>query len=132
MTASWFNGIGAFNEEELEAFLKDYKSMGKHDWQTEIDLGREVSPNIQNLVNQVTQEMGRLQDRLALTLVELNKTRSEHAGNCSIYVSLSNESPNSGICTCSYGLHVMKTTGKDYELYSSEIRERLIFVGEGI
>lgn len=49
-----------------------------------------------------------------------------HSGDCTIYASLINENPESGICTCGYGLQQMRETGNHSELYSKELREKLI------
>ncbi len=122
-----FHGQGAFNEEELKEFLELYERYGKHNWVDEINLGDEVNPRIQGIVNELGKNMGRLTDRLALTIVELSKKKSQHSGDCTIYHSLANGAPESGICTCGYGLQVMRDTGDNKELYLKEL-----LIGAGI
>jgi hypothetical protein len=50
--------------------------------------------------------------------------KMRHDGDCSIYVSLDNQRPEAGICTCGYGHQL--TWQADYsEMYSKELEERL-------
>jgi len=47
---------------------------------------------------------------------------AQHSGDCTIYSSLINNRFEDGICTCGYGLQVMRDTGGDKrELYSKEL-----------
>ena len=47
-----------------------------------------------------------------------------HAGDCTIYASLINNTPESGICTCGYGWRKVRQ-GKWGEMYSKEMRAKL-------
>jgi len=130
---TWFNGTGAFSEEELKEFIENYGQFGNNNWNTEIDLGDSVDKSVQRLVNDLTKRMGGLQDRLALTIIGLNKRKpKQHSGDCTIYTSLINDTPEAGVCTCGYGLNLMRETGDYEELYSKELKEKLLCVGGGI
>ncbi|MFA4953419.1 MAG: hypothetical protein WC584_04300 [Candidatus Pacearchaeota archaeon] len=53
-------------------------------------------------------------------------TRTEHYGDCTIYQSLTNIRPESGICTCGYGLDYLRETGGDtLHLYSEELKQKM-------
>jgi hypothetical protein len=133
MTKNWLTGTEEFSQEELEQFLKEYEQYGKHEWNSELILGDSVDPELERMANQFCSDMGRLQDRLALTLIALHKkTKPEkHSGDCSIYSSLINGNPEDGICTCGYGRQVMTDTGDQRELYSDELIEKIACVGGG-
>ena len=132
MTTNWFHGTGAFSPDELAEFIGDYQRYGGANWVSKIDLGDDVPERTSRLVNGLTQDMGRLTDRLALTIVDLSKRRFEkHSGDCSIYSSLINNTPEAGVCTCGYGLQVMRKTGNHRDLYSTELIEKLMCVGGG-
>lgn len=47
-----------------------------------------------------------------------------HDGDCSIYVSLDNNIPEAGICTCGYG-HELVWHGDYSQIYSKELIEKL-------
>jgi hypothetical protein len=127
MNTTWFSGRGAFSEKELQQFLQDYKKYGHHTWDTQISLGGEIPSSMERIVNELTRNMGRLQDRLALTIIGLaNKKLSQHSGDCTVYASLHNGTPEAGVCTCGYGLQVMRETGDNREIYSEELIKRLI------
>lgn len=46
-----------------------------------------------------------------------------HAGDCSIYMSLINDRPEAGICTCGYGWELRKT-GDWSQVFSKERQEK--------
>ncbi len=48
-----------------------------------------------------------------------------HCGDCTIYGSMENERPYAGICTCGYGLSMMRQTGKDNELFALWVKETM-------
>lgn len=48
-----------------------------------------------------------------------------HDGDCTIYASLINHSPECGICTCGYGWQRVRE-GDWSEMYSGDLEERLI------
>jgi len=48
---------------------------------------------------------------------------TKHAGDCTIYASLDNVSPECGICTCGYGLSRLRECDMS-EMYSDEVREK--------
>jgi hypothetical protein len=121
-----FNNQGGLSQEELKEFVNLYESYGEHNWVTEIHLGDGANAKIQTLVNKLTQNMGRLSDRLALTIIELSKRKSQHTEGCAIYAGLVHRIPEAGICTCGYGLQVMKETGNKNELYSRELKGNLV------
>lgn len=50
--------------------------------------------------------------------------KKKHDGDCTVYACLHNNMPKSGICTCGYGLQLLRK-GDDSELYSSELKEKL-------
>jgi hypothetical protein len=120
--ADLFDKKGAFDKKELKEFIELYQQYGKYDWDTKIDLGDDVSLRIQNLVNDMSNRMAGLTDRLALTILELSKKPKQHSGDCTIYASLINNRPEDGICICGYGLHAMRETGNNSELYSEELK----------
>ncbi|MBS3077328.1 hypothetical protein J4233_03580 [Candidatus Pacearchaeota archaeon] len=54
----------------------------------------------------------------------MKKTR--HDGDCSIYAAIRNNIPETGICTCGYGLQYLRqTSGDNSEMYSKELNEKL-------
>jgi hypothetical protein len=56
----------------------------------------------------------------------MNKQKSRHDGDCTIYMSLCNEGrPEAGICTCGYGQHRWKDSGDMSEMYSKELKRKL-------
>ncbi len=116
-----FHGSGAFSREELAEVLKTYHLGGKHNFVTTIHLG-DVGPKLQGLVNEHSQMLGNLIDRLILTLDA--QGLEGHAGDCSVYSSLSNGNPEDGVCTCGYGLQQMRN-GNNSEMYSKELGDRL-------
>lgn len=60
----------------------------------------------------------------------VEKTRDD--GDCSIYSSLVNGRPEDGICTCGYGrLALMYEGGNDKEMYSDELREKILRMAGG-
>lgn len=123
-----FDSQEAFSPEELGEFLDDYQQNRRHMWVTEIILGEGINTRIQKLVNESSQRMGVLTDRLALTIIELTKrvtNVTDHSKDCTIYISLNNEILELCICTCGYGLLVMREAGNNSELYSRELRDRL-------
>ena len=51
--------------------------------------------------------------------------KTQHDGDCTVYSSLINETPESGICTCGYGWQQLrKGYGYDH-LYSGELQKKL-------
>jgi len=129
MTTNWFSGEGVFSEEELKAFIEDYQKNEHYNYQYTIHLGKGVDARIQQIVNEHGKTMGRLIDRLALTIIGLaNRKLSQHSGDCSVYASLHNGRPEDGVCTCGYGLQVMRETGDNKELCSEELKGKLIEV----
>ena len=128
MALDLFHGKGAFSEEELLEFIRIYEQLGKHNWHTDIHLGGGTSSEIEKIINQLSQNMGNLSDRLALTIVNLAKKKTQHSGDCNIYASLVNARPEDGICTYGYGMQVMRETGDNRELYSQELKDKLMGV----
>lgn len=57
--------------------------------------------------------------------------RTTHDSDCSIYESLDNGNPESGICICGYGLQKSRQ-GDDSEKYSAELRSEWIDGLEGL
>ena len=52
-------------------------------------------------------------------------TETKHAGDCTIYMMLSNHGrPEAGICTCGYGLSLVRK-GNWAQMYSAELRALL-------
>lgn len=49
--------------------------------------------------------------------------KDNHAGDCTIYASLINNTPESGICTCGYGWRRVRE-GDWSEMYSKELQEK--------
>ncbi len=124
------NGKGAFNEEELKEFLKSYKQFGRHKFHTEIDLGD--NKEVEGIVNSISESFGNALERLSSTIFKMSEGRlgkkklTEHSGDCSIYSGLVNGTPESGICTCGYGLQVMRDSGNPNKLYSNELKGRMV------
>ena len=56
--------------------------------------------------------------------VNANESATDHAGDCTIYASLSNSRPIDGICTCGYGWRRVRV-GDWSEMYSKERLEML-------
>lgn len=50
--------------------------------------------------------------------------KTQHDGDCTIYASLSNSSPEVGICTCGYGLQLIRR-GDWSQIYSQELIKKL-------
>ena len=116
----------ALSPEELTEFLKDYKQHGRNGFKAEIDLGDNVDSGIRDIVNKLSQNVDGLVNRLVLTIIELKERKLlNHSGDCTRYASLITQTPESGICTCGYGLQQMRETGNNSELYSGELRDRL-------
>ena len=55
--------------------------------------------------------------------------QDKHEGDCTIYSSLGNQRPVDGVCTCGYGLQLVRE-GNWSEMYSKELKE-FIFEKEG-
>lgn len=51
-------------------------------------------------------------------------SRIQHDGDCTIYSSLHNGNPESGICTCGYGLERIRN-GDWSQIYSEELQTKL-------
>ncbi len=52
--------------------------------------------------------------------------KTKHYGDCSIYQTLDNCRPESGICTCGYGSDYLSENGGDtLHLYSNELKRLL-------
>ena len=121
---SWFKGNGPLKGEELISFVKDYKKMGRHNWETKIKLNGEGHSSLERqemLINETVNEMGRITDRLALTIIDLTD-KKDHAGDCLIYSILHNGNPEDGICNCGYGLQKRRKDGDISEMYSKELK----------
>lgn len=124
-----FNGQGALSPEELKEFVELYEKYGGHNWVTSVNSGNGIEAMTKTLalLNVLSQNMGKLTDRLVLTIVEINKRKlSQHSGDCTIYASSHNGTPEAGVCICGYGLQVMKETGNKNELYSRELKGTLV------
>jgi hypothetical protein len=50
--------------------------------------------------------------------------KTRHDGDCTIYSSPANKNPWDGICTCGYGLQLLRKEDSS-EMCSRELRERL-------
>jgi len=50
--------------------------------------------------------------------------KTQHDGDCTIYSTLINGNPESGVCTCGYGLERLRM-GNGSEMYSSELVAKL-------
>ena len=51
--------------------------------------------------------------------------KTEHYGDCTIYSALANGNQREGICTCGYGLELLREKQDKSELYSSELQSKL-------
>lgn len=45
---------------------------------------------------------------------------NDHSVDCTIYASIHNQLPTDGICTCGYGLKILKKYNNDSKIYSEE------------
>ena len=128
-----FNKQGPLDKDELVEFVENYKKNGRPNYQDTIDLGESVDSRVERMVNHMGKTMGNITDRLALTIIELSERKpTQHAGDCTVYSSLINDTPESGVCTCGYGISVIRENGDHRELYSNELMEKLMCVGGNI
>ncbi|MBI2628534.1 hypothetical protein HYW74_00430 [Candidatus Pacearchaeota archaeon] len=56
--------------------------------------------------------------------------KTDHDGDCTIYSVLANNNPRDGICTCGYGLELLREKVDTSELYSQELASKLFLNGE--
>ena len=66
-----FEGEGPLNDEEIKTLLDTYHKYGKNEYQTKLYLSDDVDSKTNELVNQLTQRMGNLSDRLVETIDRL-------------------------------------------------------------
>ena len=63
-------------------------------------------------------------DRISGPDLSFSPPRDGHAGDCTIYAALCNNSPEDGICTCGYGLKLLRR-GDPSKMYSEELKKKL-------
>lgn len=122
-----FGGEGALTKKEWETLWKCYQIFGKHDWQTDVVLNGSKDSNGIKMLNDASKNLGRLADRLILTIAESKEggvVSIVHARDCGIYAELKPEIPHSGICNCGYGLRRFRQ-GDASQMYSLELTAKL-------